>query len=512
MTKRLLFIFFIVVNLNHYAQVNFPEVFPKELINKVVCGHVEVYAKNYFSGKTDYTMSTDFDYKIFISEVEGIYVEYNYGERWNDPSRFGTTQKITTFDFWKKEDKYMTDKYGDITSEWTVYHYKVYPNYQDKHYIKELRIISEKNGKRTLSLTINVPSHQDANITAALESYDVKSKTTVSNICDRIKTKKEIDFEFQENQRRILNENINKLNAVNSAIQKGDFELAQNIYKSIDLNLNYSNENKNQLNSAKKQINDYVSSIPILDSMTIVNINAAINKKDTMAAFDLYRSLKLEKSKKQINPTVINLVNKYCYTHTLDISTDNMLQMSIMKSIINKTKLSQVKSSGFYKINISGEGKVFINSEATNVTIEPIKQQFLNFTVVRPVNFEAYVSSEISTKLEYVLNVSEELKIIPEKELLENCYTYSASFSKIIENDQWPIIYYSKTKLAANFTNLTNEITTINYDKEIKGNRYKLSEVKMTYFYFRDLKINSTVFKIVVQDKKAVKFASPKYL
>lgn len=227
MKKLLVSLISIVVCNILNAQVNFPEVFPKEIINKVICRHTEVYAKNYFSGKTDYTMSTDFDYKIFISELDGIYVEYNYGERWNDPSRFGTTQKITTFDFWKKEDKYMTDKYGDITSEWTVYHYKVYPNYQDKHYIKELQITEKKNGERSLSLTINVPSHQDANITAALESYDVKSKTTVSNVCDRLKTKK--DFENEEKERKVQEEKQKEIAKIKLDKQNLDKLTAKNI-------------------------------------------------------------------------------------------------------------------------------------------------------------------------------------------------------------------------------------------------------------------------------------------
>lgn len=508
MTKPLIFLFFLILNLNYYAQVKFPDVFPKELVNKVICGHTSVYARNYFSGKIDYINSTDFDFKIFISEKDGVYAEYNYGERWNDPSRFGSTQKITSFDFWKKEEKYRTDKYGDVTDEWTVYHYKVYPNSQNKHFIKELRIISEKNGKRYMSLTINVPNHEDASITASLESYDVKSKTFVSNVCDRIKTQKEIDLEIQENQRKILNENLSKLKNVNSAIQKGDFESAQNIYKTIDLNLSYSNEDKIQLNLAKKQINDYVSSIPILDSIAILNIHEAINNRDTLAVFDLYKSLKLEKSKKQISPIITILVKEYCSTNTLDIMIDNMLQRNIMQSIINKTTLSQIRSSGYYTIKVSIDGKVSINSVVTNVTIDPIKQQYLGFTVVRPVKFDAFVSSKVSPQFEYVLNVSEEMRSIPEKELLENCYTFNNSLSKIVESGEWPIIYYSTTGKRNIFYNLTNEITSINYDKEIKRNRYRISKVQMTNFYFRDLKLNSIIFNTVDQETKAKKFSS----
>jgi hypothetical protein len=70
MKKLLVSLISIVVCNILNAQVNFPEVFPKEIINKVICRHTEVYAKNYFSGKTDYTMSTDFDYKVFISELD----------------------------------------------------------------------------------------------------------------------------------------------------------------------------------------------------------------------------------------------------------------------------------------------------------------------------------------------------------------------------------------------------------------------------------------------------------
>ena len=85
-----------ILSNNLIAQVQYPDVMPKDFINKIFCGHIEVYAID-FSGNTNYSMSADFDYKITISETEGIYVEYNPGQRWHDETRNGTTQKITKF-------------------------------------------------------------------------------------------------------------------------------------------------------------------------------------------------------------------------------------------------------------------------------------------------------------------------------------------------------------------------------------------------------------------------------
>jgi hypothetical protein len=67
--KNLFFIISLISSVYSFGQ--FPPEFPKKLWNKVYCGNITVYAKKYMSSEIDFSMNTNFDYKIYISESQG---------------------------------------------------------------------------------------------------------------------------------------------------------------------------------------------------------------------------------------------------------------------------------------------------------------------------------------------------------------------------------------------------------------------------------------------------------
>ncbi len=233
--KKLIFIFSLVSSFSSFGQ--YPPEFPKSLMNKVFCGNISVYGQKYMSTDIDLSTNTNFDYKIYISETDGIYVEYNPGQKFGRDKN-GTTEKLKNLTLWKKEPYVDRDKYGDITGESTFYYYKVYPNTKKDHYIKEIVLIIFKDGFKfadggvaksysRIFVKINVPYHQDAEI---MVSTDEKE-------CERLKTKVEIEKEEQE---RIKVENQNKdadkttLIKINDLISKNSLEDAAKEYDKLN--------------------------------------------------------------------------------------------------------------------------------------------------------------------------------------------------------------------------------------------------------------------------------------
>jgi hypothetical protein len=264
-----------------FGQVKFPEVFPKELINKKICGNTSVFAVDY-RGKTDNTMYAKFDYTITISETEGIYVEYNPGQRWNDASRNGKTESIKQFVLWKKEDKNSTDRYGDVTSSWSEYHYKIYPNYSS-HYINSFSITKDEKGS-SINLVLHVPNHQDASIWfrsgSEFNGLSYACPDCKSKICETIKSPAEIKKEKEE----LLKIESKKKEQDKYTTLKIDSFLTQNLLEDAALSydqLNFSNldlKNKIQSLLEKKHEKDTIN----LDEKTVFNyINYQIKTKNT---------------------------------------------------------------------------------------------------------------------------------------------------------------------------------------------------------------------------------------
>jgi hypothetical protein len=233
--KKLFFLISLFISIYSFGQ--FPPEFPSNLKNKVFCGKISVYGQKYMSSDIDFGTNTNFDYKIYISESEGIYVEYNPGQKFGR-DKMGTTEKLKNLTLWKKEPYVSKDKYGDITGESTFYYYKLYPDTKKDHYIKEIVLTIYKDGFKfvdggiakgysCLNVTINVPYHQDATIRVSSDEIE----------CERLKTKAEIEKQEQD---RIKLESQKKdadkttLLKINDLISKNSLEDAAKEYSKLN--------------------------------------------------------------------------------------------------------------------------------------------------------------------------------------------------------------------------------------------------------------------------------------
>jgi hypothetical protein len=233
--KKLIFLFSLLSSFSSFGQ--FPPEFPKKLLNKVYCGNTSVYGQKYMSTDIDLSTNTNFDYKIYISETDGIYVEYNPGQKFGRDKN-GTTEKLKDLALWKTEPHVHKDNYGDITGKTTTYKFKVYPDTKKNHYIKEISLTIYEDGFQfsngeiakeysRLYLTINVPYHQDAELTLSSDEKE----------CERLKTKAEIEKEEQD---RIKLENQKKdadkttLLKINDLISKNSLEDAAKEYGKLN--------------------------------------------------------------------------------------------------------------------------------------------------------------------------------------------------------------------------------------------------------------------------------------
>jgi hypothetical protein len=233
--KNLFFIISLLSSVHSFGQ--FPPEFPKKLLNKVYCGNITVYAKKYMSSEIDFSMNTNFDYKIYISESEGIYVEYNPGQKFGK-DKSGKTEIVKSFPLWTKEPDVHKDKFGDVTGKTTSYKFKVYPDTKKDHHIKEISLTIYEDGFKfsngeiakeysRLYLTVNVPYHQDAQLTLSSDEIE----------CERLKTKAEIEKQEQdriklENQKKEADKST--LQKINDLISKNSLEDAAKEYSKLN--------------------------------------------------------------------------------------------------------------------------------------------------------------------------------------------------------------------------------------------------------------------------------------
>jgi len=523
--KLLLLVIAIITLKQTIAQVKFPEIFPKELINKKICGHTEVYAKDFFSGKTNYGMSTDFDYTVTISEVEGIYVEYNPGERWNDASRNGTTQKITEFVFWKKEDKYSTDKYGDITGQWSVYHYKVYydaENISNGHYIKEFKIVTDNRGS-SIKLTIAVKTHQDASI-----SYGTNYNNIKTHICGSIKSAKELELEKEaarkEKERKDkeladlkYKENILKLNNVKAKINLGNLDDALLLFKEVDLTQPYIKDHLVELQYCKQIIEDYINSYPKLDSITTNKINEAVLLKDSTKAIKLFYDLKLENSKKQVSNSLIGIIQGSYSKSAVNLSENKQEIYRILQTVTGKNQITQITKSGIHRIYLAADGKVFIDSINTSFNVKPYQENFYGTDIARPAFFTLNISTYSTNQNEFVVEVPEGIKkekMSPYKifEQLYSLYNPQYSFEKVVDLGYWPKIYYmSNGNSYSSLHPLKNDIKYVKVNPSLKTNQVNIIYGKLSFLTYQspnhqDLILNVVVDKVVLANKSKITF------
>lgn len=258
-------IFFIISILSSvYSFGQFPPEFPKKLLNKVYCGNITVYAKKYMSSEIDFSMNTNFDYKVYISEAEGIYVEYNPGQKFGK-DKSGKTEIIKSFPLWTKEPYTHKDKYGDVTGKTTTYKFKVYPDTKKDHHIKEISLTIYEDGFKfdngeiakeysRLYLTINVPYHEEAKLTISSDKKE----------CEKLKTKAEI---VKEEEDRIKLENQKK-EADKATIEKINNLINQNLIEEAALEFsNLKNKNSEIKNTIQNKLEDkYKDSVINLSS------------------------------------------------------------------------------------------------------------------------------------------------------------------------------------------------------------------------------------------------------
>jgi hypothetical protein len=328
------------------AQVQFPTYFPKQLINKVICGHEEVYGIDYWTGKTNYGASTDFDYKVYISEKDGIYVEYNPGEKFHR-DELGTTEKITKFPVWEKLNKSSKDEYGDVYSSWIEYKFKVYPDLtKNIHHITALKLYLYDNGRYSLEIQITVPSHESGFVYAQ----------TNSNFCEKLKSQKELEQEKEEElafqqklaaEQKILAEKAaivekSKYLEIDKLMSQGKIEDANAMLKNLPQPEFYPNKSKLEQSFAPIQLK---------------NIEAKLVKNNIDSAIILYNSMPESVAEKTLAEKKIQYeLNAYYKSNGIPIT------QAAWDDIWDKgrSKLEKLPI-GEYKLEVLSTGEVRIN-------------------------------------------------------------------------------------------------------------------------------------------------------
>jgi hypothetical protein len=329
------------------AQVQFPTYFPKQLINKVICGHEEVNGIDFWTGKTNYGASTDFDYKIYISEKEGIYVKYNPGEKFHR-DQSGTTEKITKFPVWEKLNKSTTDQYGDIIRSWTEYKFKVYPDFFDgtQHHITSLTLKLYNNGDYELGIEISVRDHESGFVYAQPNS----------NFCETLKSQKELEQEKKEElafqqklaaEQKILAEKAaivekSKYLEIDKLMSQGKIEDANAMLKTLSQPEFYPNKSKLEQSFAPIQLK---------------NIEAILVRNNIDSAIILYNSMPESVAEKTTAEKKIQYeLNTYYKTNGIPIT------QAAWDDIWDKgrSKLEKLPN-GEYKLEVLSTGEVRIN-------------------------------------------------------------------------------------------------------------------------------------------------------
>lgn len=399
MIRSFFLLYILLFSQSLFSQIQFPDVFPKELINKVICGHEEVYGIDNFSRKKDFTKSNDFGYKITISETEGIFVEYNPGEKWNDQTRNGTTQKITKFDLWKKENKVSKDKYGDITDEFTLYHYKVYydsKNLLEGHCILEMDIEKHKTIS-FLGLKILVPSYDDALISVRLEGGNI-----TSNVCGVLKSLKDIELEKQALEKlktAKLYEDKNRTALIDKYISEQKMELAKIEFDQLNFPEKYSNRAKfnfeyDKFLASMKDNEDLSTEKKIQELLAMNNLNEALikfqdfnfsennvtSKQRIQHYLDSAYSNYVENFDLTISNQLFNIVamKKDNSVSSIDydvlkFSSNQITLKALIKLLFEKGVLMDL-SIGAHILTIGNKGEVSLDNKTLSLTTTPIKK------------------------------------------------------------------------------------------------------------------------------------------
>jgi hypothetical protein len=342
MKNSIIFLTFLSVFYSTKLQGQLPSEFPKDLLNKIYCGNVD-RAYFIYLGEVQNNLWTSFDYKVFISEDDGIYVEYNPKQKYGEDN-MGKTDMIKRLPLWTMEPYVQTDKYGDLTGgKKNTYNYKVYPNTKKDHHIISVSLTVYEDGfvflngniakgYWELSIKINVPGHKDATI--IIDSKDE---------CGKLKSKFELQKEEQErisfeNRKRDAEKAIT--NKIIENIKNDKLEEALKEFPSLSFPDEFPSEYSKLLK--EKQ-----------DANNLKKIQEYLSNKLPDEAAKIYNSL--NKKNPDLKSDIQNALNQKYQNDTASLNTRILEQLIEL----NKDKLAAL-TAGKNTLVVSQDGKTSI--------------------------------------------------------------------------------------------------------------------------------------------------------
>jgi hypothetical protein len=425
-------------------QGQLPSEFPKDLINKVFCGNTKVYG--YVLGKLDYNFWTTFDYKIFISEDDGISVEYNPQQKFGR-DYMGKTDLVKSLPLWTMEPHVHKDNYGDVTGKTITYKYKVYPNMKKDHHINAITLTVYEDGfvffngniakgYSRLEISINVPNHQDAELV-------IDSK----NECGKLKSKLELQKEEQErieleNQKRAADKAI-----TNKVIENIKNDKLDEALKEFNL-LSFPDEFPSEY---RKLLNDKQ------DASNLKKIQEYLSNKQPDEAAKTYNFLNTKNA--DLKSNIQNALNQKYQNDTASLNTRILEQLIEL----NKDKLTDLKA-GKHTLLVSPEGKLSIIGNQSLLLNQPQRN------VAESKEIEGFNVIRLPSKA--ILNIDIKKTMLEHKDIF-------VSTNKIIKQKRNGVLY------KVNYLNnsIYHEDVRVTYSSDVPKGKYWITQDALTKFY-----------------------------
>ncbi len=355
-------IFFSFSSLLNCQIKNLPKNFPKNLLNKVFCGSYEGFSEHKDGWGSHGYSNYKVDWKVTISESEGIFVEYDYNALFE--KKWGRTQSVVDFSLY--EIKEIKDSYGDITEY--IWNYRLKKPFEDDtkktsllHSITELLISKNTNSKDpngTLRIKIGIPGRDDLSIYLGTNSQGqcgvIKSLAEIKleNVTNKKKEKesqiftKEQKNSFSKDDSNIAHVNFQKLldtlpSHKIALIQIGDFEkkgLAELRDMEEDLQKNYTKyiQDKSELSQVVKQyeeerIQKKNQAIKEREQELKQQIQVLSNELNSPILNRIQKTIDLVASRKKIN-YVVDETSTIFYRGGIDLTSEVILELLKLES------------------------------------------------------------------------------------------------------------------------------------------------------------------------------------
>lgn len=454
---------------NLFCQIkNLPKNFPKSLLNKVFCGSDDGFSE-YKSGYGSFGYSNyKVDWKVTISESEGIFVEYDYNALHD--KRWGRTETVKAFSLYEVNE--IEDSYGDITEY--VWNYRLKSPYVDYnkrtdilHSISELKISQYVDSKDAI-VNIEIINPGRNNVSIYLGSNSERQ-------CGVIKSLAEIKLEKEQEQRinnqkleqdKVIFSEVNRLlklddliNA-NSKLQEINFQDNNIIFEQLKSEI----QNKEKIRFTK--IDELAKDQKFKEAFdlykTLLNPGDYNFEKtvwlniEEQNLVDTYKSLKDGYKSKNLNDFIPELLNEKNKSRVEELS-DYEVKEFIANNKDNLSKLSV----GKYNVRITIEGKIYFNEiEQTN-----------KYVLVKK-NLILYDEYKVEVNSQFLLNIAEvtspSLYTISKKWVLNDEYKNKIIFSKK------PFTVYNNNDLSP-----LNDLKSLVYTEQDQ-----LNEISIDKFYF----------------------------